>query len=237
MGALPIVPEHSEEFGWQHDIAIFPTFALFNPDDHALAVDRGGFEADGFGNPQTGRVTHGQDHAVLQIVHRTQETRDFVLAQDDRELLRLTAGGDVVFDDPRPFEGDGEEKPERGDGNDDRTGREASLLRQMNQIRPDFGRPEKVRRLAKMAGEPNDLCDVHALRVRCQVADLHIIDHPTAKRAHGQLLCEMDSATWRRRIVSRLSCQTRGRQRATSTSIPNGTEESKPKTQNYREAV
>jgi hypothetical protein len=40
-----------------------------------------------------------------------------------------------------------------------------------------FGRPETVRRLAKMAGEPNDLCDVHALRVRCQVADLHIIDH------------------------------------------------------------
>jgi hypothetical protein len=59
----------------------------------------------------------------------------------------------------------------------------------------------------------NDLCDVHALRVRGQVADLHIIDHSTAKRAHGQFLCEMDSATWRQCIVSRLSCQTGGRRR------------------------
>jgi hypothetical protein len=44
-----------------------------------------------------------------------------------------------------------------------------------------------------------------------QLAGLHILDQPTTKRAHGQLLCEMDSATWRRRIVSRLSCQARKR--------------------------
>ena len=119
MGALPIVPEHIEEFGRQHDIAVFPAFALLNPDDHALAVDRGGFEADGFGNPQTGRVTDGQDHAVLQVVHGAQEPRDFVLAQHDGKLLRLTAGGDVVLDNPGPFEGDGVEEPQRGDRDDD----------------------------------------------------------------------------------------------------------------------
>ena len=50
--------------------------------------------------------------------------------------------------------------------------------------------------------EPEDIRDIHSLRVRCQVADLHVLDHATAKRAHGQLLCEMGSATWRRRIVS-----------------------------------
>ena len=110
MGALPIVPEHIEQFGRQHDIAVFPAFALFNPDDHALAVDRGGREADGFGNPQTGRVTDGQNHAVLQVVHGAQETRHFFLAQHDGQLLRLTAGGDVVLDNPGPFEGDGVEE-------------------------------------------------------------------------------------------------------------------------------
>ena len=72
---LPIVPEHIEQLGRQHDIAVFPAFALLNPDDHALAVDRGGLEADGFGNSQTGRVTDGQNHAVLQVVHGAQETR------------------------------------------------------------------------------------------------------------------------------------------------------------------
>jgi hypothetical protein len=51
MGALPIVSQHLEEFGRQHDIAVFPAFALFDPYDHALAVDRGWLEADRFGNP------------------------------------------------------------------------------------------------------------------------------------------------------------------------------------------
>ena len=111
MGALPIVPEYIEELGRQHDIAVFPAFALFDPDDHALAVDRGGLEANGLGNPQTGRIADGQDHAVLKVVHGAQETRDLFLAQHDRKLLCLTAGGDVVLDNPRPLEGDGEEKP------------------------------------------------------------------------------------------------------------------------------
>jgi hypothetical protein len=79
----------------------------------------------------------------------------------------------------------------------------------VDQIRPDFIRPKEFGRFAKVAGETDDLRDIHALRVRCQIADLHIVDHSAAKRAHGQLLCEMDSATWRRRIVSRLSCETR----------------------------
>jgi hypothetical protein len=148
---------------------------LFNPADHALAVDRGGLEADGLGNPQTRRVADGQDHPVLEVVHG---------AQHNRQPLRLMAGGDVIVDRPRPFEGDGEEKPQRGDRDDDRTGREASLLRQVDQIRPDLSWPKQLWRLAEIAGEPSDLRDVHTLRVRRQVADLHIIDHTAAKRAH-----------------------------------------------------
>ena len=79
---------------------------------------------------------------MLQVAHGAQKTRDLILAQHDGQLLRLTAGGDIVLDNPRPFEGDGEEKPERGDGDDDRTGREAPLLRQVDQICPDLGRSE-----------------------------------------------------------------------------------------------
>ena len=70
---------------------------------------------------------------------------------------------------------------------------------QVEQIRPDLGWPEAVGGFAKVTGEPEDLRDVHALRVRRQVADLHVLDHATAKRAHGQLPCETNSATWRRR--------------------------------------
>lgn len=117
--------------------------------------------------------------------------RDLFLAEHDRKLLCLTTRGDVVLDDPGPFERDGEKEPKRGDRDNDRAGRKAPFLRQVDQIRPDLSRSEKFRRFAKVAGEPDDLRDIHALRVRGQVADLHIVDHATAKRAHGQLLCEM----------------------------------------------
>ena len=43
-----------------------------------------------------------------------------------------------------------------------------------------------------MAGEPDDLFDVGTLRVRREIADLHVLDHATAKRAHRQRPCEMN---------------------------------------------
>jgi hypothetical protein len=75
----------------------------------------------------------------------------------------LTAGGDVVRDNPGPFERNGEEEAKREDRNDDRTGCKIPFLRQVDQIRPDLSRPEKFRRFAKVACEPDDLGDIHAL--------------------------------------------------------------------------
>src|ERR1700733_3490140 len=68
----------------------------------------------------------------------------FFLTEHDGKLLRLAAGGDVVCDNPGPFEGDNVEEPERGDCDNDRTGRETSFPRQVEQIRPDFRWPEKL---------------------------------------------------------------------------------------------
>src|SRR5208337_2675761 len=62
-----------------------------------------------------------------------------------------------------------------------------------------------------MAGEPGNLLDVSSLCLWREVTDSHILDHAAAKRGHWQLLCKTNSATWRHRIVSRLSCQARGR--------------------------
>ena len=144
MGALPIVPEHIEELWWQHDIAVFPALALFNPNDHAFAVDRGGFETNGFRNSQAGCVTDRQNRTLLEVIHGTQEARYFVLAQHDRKLLGLPAGRNVVLDNPGPFEGDGVEEPKRGDRDNDRTGRETSFPRQVMKICPDLRWPEKI---------------------------------------------------------------------------------------------
>jgi hypothetical protein len=132
---------------------------------------------------------------------------NFVISGKVRKLLRLTARRDVVLDNPGPFECNGVEEPEGGVRDNDGTGRETSLPRQVEQSGPDLRRSEKVWRFTKMAGEVDDLRDIRTLRVRSQVPNLHVFDHTSEKRAHGQLLCEMDCATWRPAIVSRLSCQ------------------------------
>jgi hypothetical protein len=41
----------------------------------------------GFRDPQTGRVTDGQDHAIFQVVHGAQEGRDFVPTQNAGKLF------------------------------------------------------------------------------------------------------------------------------------------------------
>src|SRR5271170_1370703 len=81
----------------------------------------------------------------------------------------------------------------------------------MNLPSPDLVLTQTFGRLAEMAGEPGNLLDVNSLRLRREVTDPHILDHAAAKRGHWQLLCKTNSATWRHRIVSRLSCQARGR--------------------------
>jgi len=66
-----------------------------------VGVDGVGRKADGFGDSQTGRVTDGEDHAVLQIVDGRKEACHLVLAHHHGRPLRLLASGDVVLDKPR----------------------------------------------------------------------------------------------------------------------------------------
>jgi hypothetical protein len=58
------------------------------------------------GNPQACRITDGEDHAVLQMVHSGEEARHLLLAHDHGQLLRLLASRDVLLDSPGTLEGD-----------------------------------------------------------------------------------------------------------------------------------
>src|SRR5215471_5067246 len=148
---------------------------------------------------------------MFGAAHRVQELGDFPRARDNGEFLRLPAGWDVVLDNPGLFEGDRIDKPEGGHGDRNRTGRQSSLLDQVNLPRPDLVLAQQFGRPAEMAGEPGNLLDVSSLCVRREVTDPHILNHAAAKRGHWQLLCETNSATRRHLILSRLSCPARGR--------------------------
>ena len=68
---------------------------------------------------------------MLQTLDHVQKAGDFLWAQHNGKLLQLLADGDVVLNNPGPFEGDGVEEPERGYRDANRTGGELLLLDQM----------------------------------------------------------------------------------------------------------
>ena len=200
-GGAPVAAQDVEQHGREHHVAVLPPFALLDADDHPLAVDRRRRQADRLGDPQTRRIADGQDDAMLQHVDGIKEPADLVAAQHDRQLMRLAAGGDDLVDVPLPPERDLVEKAQRGDGDQDRTGRELPLLGEMDLVGPNVGGAQQLGRLAEMASEQGDLLDVGALGVRGEVADPHVLDHALAKRRHWQLLCGMKCAKGRHSIV------------------------------------
>src|SRR3984957_18510092 len=111
---------------------------------------------------------------MFGAAHRGQESGDFLRARDNGEFLRLPAGWDVVFDNPRPFEGDGIDKPECGHGDRNRTGRQSPFFNQVNLPSPDLLLAQLFWRQVEMAGEPGNLLDVNPLCPWREVTDPHI---------------------------------------------------------------
>ena len=103
-GGAPVAAQQVEQHGREHDVAVLAPFALFDADDHALAVDGGGGQTDGLRNPQTRRIADGQDDAVLQHLDGIEEPAHLVAAQHDRQMLRPAAGRNVVVDVPVSLE-------------------------------------------------------------------------------------------------------------------------------------
>ena len=91
-----------QQFGRQHHVAILLAFALIDADDHALAVDIGGLQANGFGDAQARRVAGGQDRAMLGAAHTVEKLEDFLRAQNDGQFLRLLGRGDDVLETSSP---------------------------------------------------------------------------------------------------------------------------------------
>src|ERR1039458_10232586 len=84
----------------------------------------------------------------------------------------------------------------------DRAGGQVFVLDEIQAIRADLGWPQEIGRSAEMTREPGDLVGIRELGAWCEVEDLHVLGHAAAKCGHGQLHCEMKSATRRRRTIS-----------------------------------
>ena len=83
-----------------------------------------GFEADGFGDPQAGGVAGRQDRAMLEAGLRREKLHHLFGAEHDRQGLRLLGRRDDVVEAPILLQRDSVEKAQRGDGDEDRPGRQ-----------------------------------------------------------------------------------------------------------------
>src|SRR5208282_4753943 len=183
-----VVPQDVQQPGRQHDVAIFPPFALLDADGHALIVDRRGRQANRLRNAQTRGVADGEDHAVLEVLDSVEKPDDLFRAHHDRKRLWPAAGRDDVIDVPSALQRDVVEKTNGGDRHTDRTGGKLFVCGQIELKGPDLGWAEQFWRLTKVARELRDVLQIRALRVRREVTDLHVLDHALTKRRHRPLI-------------------------------------------------
>src|ERR1700730_4814172 len=163
----PIVTQRVEQSRREHDIAILAALALGHPDHHPL---------------------------VFGAVEAGEKMGNFRSAENDRQLLGLPRSGDARFQVPASLEGNIVEEAKGGSGDDDRTGRQPSLVRQVQLIVTYLFRTQQFRRFTKVAGEQGDMQNIRSLGVRRQVPHLHVLDHALPKEGHRKLLCEVEWA-------------------------------------------
>jgi len=183
-GAPPVVAQDLQQPWREHDVAVLAALALLDADDHALAVDVGRAQADGFGDAQAGGVAAGQDGVVSGAGDTAEEVHGFPGAGYDGQLAGLPRGGQDFRDVPVLAEGDAVEEAQGRDGDADRAGRELPGAGQEQLVVADLLGAEPLRRLAEVAGEPGHLADVARLGVGGQVANGHVLRHALAQWCH-----------------------------------------------------
>jgi hypothetical protein len=118
-GYWPPVTQDLQQLWRKHDIAVFLPFALFDSNDHSLAVDIRDFQADSLRNAQPSRITGRQDGAMLDALYAAQELQDLLRTQDNGQLLRPLRRRDNFFQAPILMKSDFVEKAKGGYGGED----------------------------------------------------------------------------------------------------------------------
>ena len=98
----PIAAQDAEQLLGQHDVALLAALAVFDPDDHAVAVDVGRLQRRHLRHPQARGIGGGQRDASLEARDGFEKAHDFVGAQHGRQLARLAGVGDPLRDRSQP---------------------------------------------------------------------------------------------------------------------------------------
>ena len=72
--------ENFQEAGGEHGVTVFASLAVIDADEHALAIDAGELEGDGFGDAEAGSVAGEEDGAVFAAGAKTYQITGTVVA-------------------------------------------------------------------------------------------------------------------------------------------------------------
>src|ERR1700716_3783092 len=111
----PPAAQQFEQMWRQHHVPVFAAFALFDADDHALAVDVADLERDHLGGAQACAISHTQRGLVFAARRRIQQPRHLLRAEHDRQFAGLVDERRVLDDVGAP-ERDPEEEQRSGHG-------------------------------------------------------------------------------------------------------------------------
>src|SRR6266566_999528 len=150
-----------EQMWRQHHVAVFAAFALFDADDHTLAVDVADFERDHLGGAQACAISHTQRGLVFEARRRIQQPRHLLRAEHDRQFAGLVDERRVLDDVGAP-ERDPEEEPQRGHGVIENRNMRA-VRRQMQLKASDVLEARRIRRSAEECSKVPDGADVALL--------------------------------------------------------------------------
>jgi len=83
----PVGDEHFAERVRQHDLPVFATLAIANPDHFSIAIEVLYFQVGHFRYPQSGSVHGGQNRPVARVLRRRQQRFDLFPAENEWKLL------------------------------------------------------------------------------------------------------------------------------------------------------
>ena len=160
---LPPQPQQHEELRGKHGVAVLASFALFDPDQHPLAVDVVDLEGGDFRHTQARAVGGPEYGLVLGARRGFEEPTDFLDAQHRREFARI-ARQDQASRQIRPIERHGEEEAQRRHGAVD-GGRLHPALALVNLKPPNVLGRSGIRRLSKEGREVAHKANILALGI------------------------------------------------------------------------
>ena len=113
--------------GWI-PLETFAPFALFDSDNHSIAIDIGDFQADSFRDAQPCRVADGQNRAMLNIPDTTQKLQNFFRTGDNWQILGFLGGWNDFRQAPILMKRDLVKETKRCYGEDNRAWSEFPLV-------------------------------------------------------------------------------------------------------------